>query len=273
MKLIDAELLMRRIEEYLRPNTDYLYQLRDDISEIVDKLPSISEKEVSFTEKERFYREVEREYLLEDAHYYAESHGYGVLSKNEAGALVNWFEKYRDSNIAYWDTWNYVFEQKFDEIKENVSKNSTIKIRDLLSKEIDIDVYDDIEERVGIAFCGPKWLKEAGIEKFKDILDIEVEITGESALLLIEGEKDEDRKLDLAEEFFNSLAGYCTPEEYSLWFSDEPLKEDLNDNEKLPPIVKESPFSDITVNGKPFENINDAFKELVDLATEDKDYE
>ena len=150
MKLIDAELLMRRIEEYLRPNTDYLYQLRDDISEIVDKLPSISEKEVSFTEKERFYREVEREYLLEDAHYYAESHGYGVLSKNEAGVLVNLFEKYRVSNIAYWDTWNYVFEQKFDEIKENVSKNSTIKIRDLLSKEIDIDVYDDIEERVGL---------------------------------------------------------------------------------------------------------------------------
>lgn len=51
-----------------------------------------------------------------------------------------------------------------------------MKVKDLLPMEIDIDVYDDVCEELGIAFCGPLTLTEAGQEKFSEVLEYEIQM-------------------------------------------------------------------------------------------------
>ena len=61
-----------------------------------------------------------REYLhecnIEDAKEYAAMFEYGELSDNEADKLAFWFEKYEDTEIGSWYTWQSVFESKFAEV-------------------------------------------------------------------------------------------------------------------------------------------------------------
>ena len=54
-----------------------------------------------------------------------------------------------------------------------------IKIRDLIEKEIDIDIYDTYDETISIAFCGPILLTKEGEKEFSDILDFELEYGNE----------------------------------------------------------------------------------------------
>ena len=96
-------------------------------------------------------------------------------------------------------------------------------VRDLITQEIDIDVYDDVCEELGIAFCGPLELTEAGAEKFKEVMDYEVVLNGGEAVVCVDHEDDRvwKHRLRKAKEFFHSAAGYCAADDYDLWFKEE----------------------------------------------------
>lgn len=104
-----------------------------------------------------------------------------------------------------------------------------MKVRDLLPMEIDIDVYDDVCEDLGIAFCGPLKLTDEGVKKFAEVLDYELTLVPHSYgglpayIVHVDDLDDEVWKLRLAKakEFFEVAAGYCADTDYQLWFKDE----------------------------------------------------
>ena len=100
-----------------------------------------------------------------------------------------------------------------------------MKVRDFIKREIDIDVYDDVCEELGIAFCGPAELTPEGEEKFAEVLDYDIEIVNEgwamwqNAIVHVDGENWR-HKLHVAKEFFDSLAGFCPCDDYDRWFKE-----------------------------------------------------
>lgn len=92
---------------------------------------------------------------------------------------------------------------------------NTLTVKELLTKDIDIDVYDDYDETIRIAFCGPMGLTDEGNKKFGDILDTEVKIYGDCAVICV---NDDIMKLNKLYKLFVSLAGYCSNEDYIKWF-------------------------------------------------------
>ena len=99
-------------------------------------------------------------------------------------------------------------------------------VRDLLEnyEEIgDIDVYDDYDERIGIAYCGTQ-LTEKGKEKFKEVLDFPISVADECVVIQTDGmgtDKEIERKLNLAYAMFYGMAGYCPMTEYDELFYDD----------------------------------------------------
>lgn len=100
-----------------------------------------------------------------------------------------------------------------------------MKVSDLITQEVDIDVYDDVCEELGIAFCGPLVLTEAGRERFGEVLDYEVSLRtgtcyGDIAIVHVDDEDEEvwERRLKKAKEFFYAAAGYCANSNYEKWF-------------------------------------------------------
>jgi len=96
----------------------------------------------------------------------------------------------------------------------------TMKVRDLLSMEIDIDVYDDYTEELGIAFCGPAELTEEGKSEFGDVLDYDITIYDNvnEAVISINDYPDAGGRLLKASRLFYGLAGYCNESDYKKWF-------------------------------------------------------
>lgn len=97
-------------------------------------------------------------------------------------------------------------------------------IKDLIQMDIDIDVYDDVCEELGIAFCGPQPLTPAGQEHFAGIMDYTVEIinNGSETVAIVNIDDPEESvwtaRLEKAKEFFDSAAGYCACSDYDRWF-------------------------------------------------------
>ena len=97
-------------------------------------------------------------------------------------------------------------------------------IRDLIEQDVDIDVYDDVCEDLGIAFCGPQPLTEEGKKKFEEILDYPIVINFHSygdmpaAIVQIEQFDDWKKRLGKVMHFFYAAAGYCAVDDYELWF-------------------------------------------------------
>ena len=104
-----------------------------------------------------------------------------------------------------------------------MNKN-TIKVRELLKQEIDIDVYDDYTEELGIAFCGPMKLTKEGQEYFKDVLDYDIIVYTnndlQEAVVQVGDYDDAEDRFDKACELFNSMAGYCSDTNYNKWFKE-----------------------------------------------------
>lgn len=99
-----------------------------------------------------------------------------------------------------------------------------MKVRDFIKREEDIDVYDNVCEELGIAFCGPLRLKKEGEEKFDEVLDYDIEINvgPRYSVAIIDIDKDDwERRLKKAKEFFYAAAGYCADEDYQKWFEEE----------------------------------------------------
>ena len=102
-------------------------------------------------------------------------------------------------------------------------------VKDLIAMEVDVDVYDDVCEELGVAFVGPLELTERGKTKFAEVLDYEVTLVTESygglpAFIVHVDDPDDNvwkRKLKMAKEFFDSAAGYCYYEDYPKWFKEE----------------------------------------------------
>ena len=101
-------------------------------------------------------------------------------------------------------------------------------VRELIEQDIDIDVYDDVCEALGIAFCGPQELTEEGKDEFKDVMDYQVTINPNSygniptAIIAVD-DKDEavwKHRLSRAKLFFEAAAGYCSVSDYEKWFGE-----------------------------------------------------
>lgn len=99
-------------------------------------------------------------------------------------------------------------------------------VKDLLKMEVDIDVYDDVCEELGIAFCGPQKLTKEGRKKFAEVLDFPVEFFNNGlsiiAIVQIDDQSDEvwESRLEKAKELFEGAAGYCSCEDYDRWFEE-----------------------------------------------------
>jgi len=99
-------------------------------------------------------------------------------------------------------------------------------IRDLIQQDVDIDVYDDVCEELGIAFCGPQPLTPEGENEFAEVLDYPVMINfhsygGIPAAIVRIDDPDEDvwkERLGKAKKFFEGAAGYCACSDYDRWF-------------------------------------------------------
>lgn len=101
-----------------------------------------------------------------------------------------------------------------------------MKVRELIAQEVDIDVYDNVCDGIGVAFCGPLALTQSGKEKFGEVLDYEVQLKnycGDTVCIVCVDDPDEKvlkRRLRKAKEFFYAAAGYCAADDYDKWFKE-----------------------------------------------------
>ena len=102
----------------------------------------------------------------------------------------------------------------------------TITVRELLAMDIDVDVCDDVDESLYIAFVGPVQLTPAGELEFAGALELEVELPPEDndycypACVHVDHPEENiwRRNLRTARDLFESLAGYCAEEDFDKWF-------------------------------------------------------
>lgn len=98
-----------------------------------------------------------------------------------------------------------------------------MKVKEFIKMDVDVDVYDNITEELAIAFCGAVELTEDGKFYFEIALNLDVELDEENGIAIVDVDDEffEDLwkfKLEKAEEFFYSAAGYCTEEKYNQYF-------------------------------------------------------
>lgn len=104
-------------------------------------------------------------------------------------------------------------------------KHEEMTVRNFIKLSADIDIYDDVCEELGVAFCGPMGLTEKGEIYFKEILPLRVTIytddRGYSTAVLHIDDPDErlwKRRLKLAIDMFYGMAGYCDEETFNELF-------------------------------------------------------
>ena len=98
-----------------------------------------------------------------------------------------------------------------------------MKVKDLLEQEVSIDVYDNVCEELAIAFEGPMELTDEGKEHFAEALEFPISFVNNCIIVDVddEDEAEFERKLALTKELFESMAGYCTVDEWEKWFKEE----------------------------------------------------
>ena len=104
-----------------------------------------------------------------------------------------------------------------------------MKVKDLIEQEIDVDVYDNVCDDIGIAVCGPLKLTEEGLKKFGEVLNYRVKlhmVNGYlNAKVYVDDPADKgdewESRLEKAREFFWSAAGYCPADDYEIWFEED----------------------------------------------------
>lgn len=95
-------------------------------------------------------------------------------------------------------------------------------VKDLLTREIDIDVCDDVSEELYVAFCGPVALTDEGSAEFAGALDLPVEMYDDFALVGCDGPEGVwQKRLYVARRLFYAAAGYCSTSDYKRWFREE----------------------------------------------------
>lgn len=100
-----------------------------------------------------------------------------------------------------------------------------MKVKDLIKMDIDVDVYDNVCDDIGIAFCGALELTDAGKAKFEIALNLEVESLDDGVCIInVEDEFFPDNwkfNLRQAKDFFYSAAGYCSEADWNTWFKSQ----------------------------------------------------
>ena len=104
-----------------------------------------------------------------------------------------------------------------------------MKLKELLKLDIDVDVSDDYADQFEdggrwfdsiIAFVGPCKLTEAGQKRYKNIMDLDVDVDDGYAVVHIP--KLEDEKMEEIEKevmlFFYAAAGYMSEDLYEEYF-------------------------------------------------------
>ena len=96
-----------------------------------------------------------------------------------------------------------------------------MKVREFIELPIDIDVYDNVCEELGIAYCGAYKLTDVGEAKFGEVMDLDIEVNEQFDYAVVDVDDKEglwQHKLHIAKEFFESIAGYCTYTDFDKWF-------------------------------------------------------
>ena len=104
-------------------------------------------------------------------------------------------------------------------------KSENVTVKSFLATESDIDICDDVCEELFIAYCGPMGLTKEGEEHFKEILNLPVTVYTDSngysnAVLHIDDSRSNvwKKRLALAKELFEGVAGYCSETDYEKYF-------------------------------------------------------
>lgn len=109
-------------------------------------------------------------------------------------------------------------------MKKTKVTNFTVKqILDLFRlSEIDVDIYDDYDERCGIAYCGEKLTKKAE-EKYARALALPVAclFKEEFGLIAVSVHCENAEEADALKDLLEAAAGYIGAEEYDELFNDE----------------------------------------------------
>ena len=96
-----------------------------------------------------------------------------------------------------------------------------MKISEFIKIDQDIDVYDDVCEELGIAFCGPLELTTEGSDHFSEVLDYDITVHDHCAIVSVDGPEGVwQGRLKKAEEFFYAAAGYCADSDFQKWFKE-----------------------------------------------------
>lgn len=93
-----------------------------------------------------------------------------------------------------------------------------MKVKDLLKLEIEIDIYDDYDERCGVAFCGPCNLTAKGKKKFASILGNSVDfwLYPEEDMAVVHCDNEYDAQM--AKYLFHGFAGFIPSDEWDEYF-------------------------------------------------------
>lgn len=98
-----------------------------------------------------------------------------------------------------------------------------MKLKDLIAETMDIDVYDDYDERCGMAVCGPVELTEKGKAVFGEVVNLECEIHdyagdpyGYHAVVHCETAEEAEK----LKNFLLAAAGYVGEDLYREWFGE-----------------------------------------------------
>lgn len=106
-----------------------------------------------------------------------------------------------------------------------------ITVGQLLEMSCELDVYDDYDERLGLAFIGPVELTDKGFKKFKRALALKCEPDFEQGYAVVHIENGAEHVMEndaeAALSLFASLAGYCADDDWHDWFKD--VEEDFNE--------------------------------------------
>lgn len=99
-----------------------------------------------------------------------------------------------------------------------------MKVAEFVKMEIDIDVYDNVVEEIGIAFCGPLKLTAEGKRHFAEVLEYEIDVDEAHCCAVIDIDGPEgvwQKRLKKAKEFFFAAAGYCAETDWNRWFKED----------------------------------------------------
>jgi hypothetical protein len=113
-----------------------------------------------------------------------------------------------------------------------------MKVKDLfdVSLEIDVDVYENIADLIGIAYCSGNKLTEAGKRKFKTALQFPIQRIDRNMLVIDTERYFKEKNINIDDydfewnippqvqnliDLFWSVAGYCSIEDYEKWFIDK----------------------------------------------------